>query len=381
MSVIAQTAVVRQLRHMWSHHQLPHALLLAGSSGAGQMAVALDFARLLLCEQPVGTGEEAHACGTCASCRMLARYAHPDLHFSFPVIRPKNASSTSRVVSDLWIAEWRAMLTDGDYFDLEEWGKRMGIEKQQPCIYADESDELLRKVSIVSARGGYKVVVMWLPELMNVTCANKMLKLLEEPPRQTLFLLCSDHPEQLLATIISRTQRVAFKPLTESEIAEALMRDRGLSAEDAGRTAHRAAGSYTQALKQLTVGHDEQEFLDMFVLLMRKCYLRDIKEMYAWAERMATWGRERQKAFLDYALRLIRENFVYNFRLPQLNYLSQSEEEFSRNFARFVNEANVMGIAAELTSARRDIAQNVNARMVFFDFALKMIVLLIPPKA
>ena len=366
---------------MWSHHQLPHALLLAGPSGAGQMAVALDFARLLLCEQPVGTGEEAHACGTCASCRMVARYAHPDLHFSFPVIRPKNASSTSRVVSDLWITEWRAMLTDGDYFDLEEWGKRMGIEKQQPCIYADESDELLRKVSIVSARGGYKVVVMWLPELMNVTCANKMLKLLEEPPRQTLFLLCSDHPEQLLATIISRTQRVAFKPLTESEIAEALMRDRGLSAEDAARTAHRAAGSYTQALKQLTVGHDEQEYLDMFVLLMRKCYLRDIKEMYAWAERMATWGRERQKAFLDYALRLIRENFVYNFRLPQLNYLSQSEEEFSRNFARFVNEANVMGIAAELTSARRDIAQNVNARMVFFDFALKMIVLLIPPKA
>ena len=119
----------------------------------------------------------------------------------------------------------------------------------------------------------------------------------------------------------------------------------------------------------------------MFVLLMRKCYLRDIKEMYAWAERMAAWGRERQKAFLDYALRFIRENFVYNFRLPQLNYLSQSEEEFSRNFARFVNEANVMGIAAELTSARRDIAQNVNARMVFFDFALKMIVLLIPPKA
>ena len=118
----------------------------------------------------------------------------------------------------------------------------------------------------------------------------------------------------------------------------------------------------------------------MFVLLMRKCYLRDIKEMYAWAERMATWGRERQKSFLDYALQLVRENFVYNFHLPQLNYLSQSEEVFSRNFARFVNEANILGITAELTSARRDIAQNVNARMVFFDFALKMIVLLIPPK-
>lgn len=380
MSVIAQSSVVSRLRHMWSSGQLPHALLLTGPSGAGQMAVALDFARLLLCEKPEGSGEEARPCGTCPSCRMVERYAHPDLHFSFPVIRPKNASSTSQVVSDLWITEWRAMLTDGAYFDLDEWGQRMGIEKQQPCIYADESDELLRKVSIVSARGGYKVVIVWLPELMNVTCANKILKLLEEPPRQTVFLLCSDHPEQLLATIISRTQRVAFKPLTEAEIAEALMRERGLSAEDAARTAHRATGSYTRALRQLTVGHDEQEFLDMFVLLMRKCYLRDIKEMYAWAERMATWGRERQKSFLDYALQLVRENFVYNFHLPQLNYLSQSEEDFSRNFARFVNEANILGITAELTSARRDIAQNVNARMVFFDLALKMIVLLIPPK-
>ena len=380
MSVIAQSSVVSRLRHMWSSEQLPHALLLAGPSGAGQMAVALDFTRLLLCEQPEGSGETVHPCGTCPSCRMVERYAHPDLHFSFPVIRPKNASSTSQVVSDLWITEWRAMLADGAYFDLDEWGQRMGIEKQQPCIYADESDELLRKVSIVSARGGYKVVVIWLPELMNVTCANKILKLLEEPPRQTVFLLCSDHPEQLLATIISRTQRVAFKPLTETEISEALVRERGLSPQDAARTAHRAAGSYTRALRQLTVGHDEQEFLDMFVLLMRKCYLRDIKEMYAWAERMATWGRERQKSFLDYALQLVRENFVYNFHLPQLNYLSQSEEDFSRNFARFVNESNVMGIAAELTSARRDIAQNVNARMVFFDFALKMIVLLIPPK-
>ena len=194
MSLIAQSSVVSRLRHMWSSGQLPHALLLAGPSGAGQMAVALDFARLLLCEKPEGSGEDARPCGTCPSCRMVERYAHPDLHFSFPVIRPKNASSTSQVVSDLWITEWRAMLTDGAYFDLDEWGQRMGIEKQQPCIYADESDELLRKVSIVSARGGYKVVIVWLPELMNVTCANKILKLLEEPPRQTVFLLCSDHP-------------------------------------------------------------------------------------------------------------------------------------------------------------------------------------------
>lgn len=377
MTVIAQSSIVRRLRTQWSEERLPHALLLSGPPGAGQMAVALDFARLLLCERPTSHDADAQPCGTCPSCRMTAGWAHPDLHFVFPVIRPKSASAATRVVSDLYITEWRAMLKEGVYFDLDEWGRRMGIENQQPVIYADESDELLSKVSLVSARGGYKVVVIWLPELMNAACANKMLKLLEEPPRQTVFLLCADGTEQILPTILSRTQPMPLRRLTDEEIADALQRERGIAPEEAMRTAHRADGNYVRALRLLTVGHDEQEFLDMFVLLMRKCYLRDIKEMHAWAERMAAWGRERQKAFLDYALRLIRENFVYNFALPQLNYLSLAEEDFSRNFARFVNERNILGITAELTTARRDIAQNVNPRMVFFDFALRMIVLLV----
>ena len=308
---------------------------------------------------------------------MTHQWAHPDLHFVFPVIRPKNASSTTRVVCDLWIKEWREMLKKTTHFDLELWEKEMGIENQQPQIFADESDELVRKLALTTSQGGWRVVVVWLPELMNTACANKLLKLLEEPPTQTVFLLVSHRAEGILPTILSRTQRLAVRAIPEAEIAEHLQRERGISPQDAAYVAHTAQGNYVRALRLLSVGHDEQEFLDMFALLMRKCYLRDIKEMHAWSERMAGWGRERQKAFLDYSLRMVRENFIMNFHRPELNYMTRAEEEFSVRFSPFINERNVLGISDELALARRDIAQNVNAKMVFFDFALKMIVLLI----
>ena len=402
-----QSSLYHQLQSQWRSGRLPHAILLDGPEGAGHMAVALDFARLLLCEtpqqQPPQDGlssqndglssqndglsspqDEAHAqqgvtvaCGACPGCAMTHKWAHPDLHFVFPVIRPKSASSTTRVVSDLWIKEWREMLKKTTHFDLELWEKEMGIENQQPQIFADESDELVRKLALTPSQGGWRVVVVWLPELMNTACANKLLKLLEEPPIQTVFLLVSHRAEGILPTILSRTQRLAVRAIPEAEIAEHLQRERGISPQDAAYVAHTAQGNYVRALRLLSVGHDEQEFLDMFALLMRKCYLRDIKEMHAWSERMAGWGRERQKAFLDYSLRMVRENFIMNFHRPELNYMTRAEEEFSVRFSPFINERNVLGISDELALARRDIAQNVNAKMVFFDFALKMIVLLI----
>ena len=365
------------MQSQWRAGRLPHAILLDGPEGAGHMAVALDFARLLLCETPQQHGEEQQACGTCPGCAMTHKWAHPDLHFVFPVIRPKNASSTTSVVSDLWLKEWRKMLSETTHFDLAQWEMEMGIENQQPQIFADESDELVRKLSLTPSQGGWRVVVVWLPELMHPACANKLLKLLEEPPTRTVFLLVSHRAEGILPTILSRTQRLAVRAIPETEIAEHLQRERGISPEDAAYVAHTAQGNYVRALRLLSVGHDEQEFLDMFALLMRKCYLRDIKEMHAWSERVASWGRERQKAFLDYALRMVRENFIMNFHRPELNYMTRAEEEFSVRFSPFINEGNVLGISDELALARRDIAQNVNAKMVFFDFALKMIVLLI----
>ncbi len=332
--------------------------------------MAIAYASALLCQSPVN-GE---ACGQCLACKMVARWEHPDLHFVFPVIKRKNQSGEP--VSDQYMAEWFAQLKDTPYFDHISWLERMDVENQQSMIYAAESDVMQRKLSLVSNQGGYKVMIVWQPEQMNLSSANKILKILEEPPAKTVFLLVSQHPERLLETILSRVQIMEFRPLSMEEIAAALMQGGRLQADDAARVAQAAGGSYIAALRQLTVDSEEALFFDMFVMLMRLSYMRKVKDMSEWADQVASWGRERQKFFLDYCQRLVRENFAYNFRQPQLVHMNRREADFAVNFARFINERNVIGMMNELSDAQRDIEQNVNARMVFFDFALKMIVLL-----
>lgn len=369
--VIGQEYIKARLRRQLEEGHVPHAQLFAGPAGCGKLPMALAYASALLCRQPAG-GE---ACGQCASCRMLAHWAHPDLHFVFPVVKRKGQSGDA--TSDQYLTEWREQLGESAYFDRLEWLARIHVENQQSLIGVAESDQILRKLSLKSSQGGYKVMVVWLPEQMNVAAANKLLKILEEPPADTAFLLVSNEPERLLPTILSRTQRVDFRPLSQREIELALMQRNGLQEADARAVARLCEGSYTQALAQLRVDKDSALFFDMFVLLMRLSYMRKIKDMHEWAERVADWGRERQKHFLDYCQRMVRENFVYNFQRPELNYMSRQESEFAVRFARFINERNVIGIMDELALAQRDIEQNVNPRMVFFDFALKMIVLLI----
>lgn len=364
MNAIAQDNIRQRLMQQMEEGRVPHALLFCGPEGCGKLAMAVDFAKALVMQQADERGR-----------RMAEGLVHPDLHFVFPVYKPEGSSSAP--TSDMFLPQWRDMLAAGCYFDLPTWIATLSKEAKKVQIYAEESGQILHKLSLTASQGGYKAMVIWLPELMHETCANKMLKILEEPPRDTVFILVSEHPERLLDTIVSRCQRMDFKALTEQEIATALTEHRGLEAETARSIAHSAAGSLTRALQLISVSADEAQFFSMFVLLMRKCYLRDIREMRVWSEQVASWGRERQKDFLDYCQRLIRENFIYNFRKPELNYMSADENAFAVNFARFVNERNVIGIMDELSQAQRDIEQNTNSKMVFFDFSLKMIVLLI----
>lgn len=357
----------RLLGEVRSGH-LPHALLLAGPSGCGKLALAVSLAQYLLCLQP----GEHDACGSCSSCRLSTRFAHPDLHFVFPIVRYKSAESS---VCDVYMDAWRERLQKGLYFGLEDWMADMKAGNQQPLIYAAEAAQIARKLSMKPAMGGRKVMVVWLPEKMNGECANKLLKLIEEPPAGTHFLFVSDEPGKMLPTILSRAQCVEVKGVDHDAMVGALRSIHpGCDAEAVARAAE---GSFTAALASLDAGRDKTLFLELFILLMRLAYQRKIREMRKWSEQMADMGRERQKDFLDYCLRLIRENFMYNFRLPELNYMTPQEAEFARNFARFVNERNVVRIMEELELAQRDIGQNVNPRFVFFDMALKMIVLLI----
>lgn len=370
--VIGQDEVKRQLQRLLSEGRMPHALLLAGPEGCGKLPLALALAQRLLCSNPTPEGD---SCNECKSCRMAAKLAHPDLHMVFPVFKPSGQSAGA--VSDQFLKQWREQLAETPYFDRNTWLQRIGVENQQSLINVSEAKNLLNKLVSVSSQGGYRVVVMWLAEQMNTEAANKLLKMLEEPPAGTVFILTANHPEQMLATILSRTQRIDCKPLTDEQIACALQQHCGLHAEDAQAVAHAAEGSYIKALQQVYMHADTAQFFDLFVLLMRLCYMRKVKELYQWADQLAQWGREKQKAFLAYCQRMVRENFVYNFHRPELNYMNRTEADFAVRFARFINERNVIGIADELSLAQRDIEANVNPRMVFFDMALKLIVLLI----
>ncbi|MBP3843644.1 MAG: DNA polymerase III subunit delta [Prevotella sp.] len=367
--VIGQQEAQARLLQMEEEQRLPHALMLCGPMGAGKMALAMGFARHLLTASNQQSSASAEA--------MLAKWEHPDLHFTYPTIKLPFMSADHKPVSDDFAKEWHELIMAGPYFTMNEWLEQMGGENQQAIITAGESDALIRKLSLKSSQGGYKVSLIWLPERMNIECANKILKLLEEPPQQTIFLLVCEEPEKLLETIRSRVQRVDIKRLTEEDIQEGLTSKRGLTEENARRVARMANGSWLKALELLSVDSENEFFLDMFQTLMRLAYQRKVKDLKTWSERMAGMGREKQKRFLEYFLRLVRENFVYNFQTPELCYMSQREEDFAKNFARFINEANIIPISDLANLAIRDIGQNANGKIVFFDFALQMIVLLI----
>jgi DNA polymerase-3 subunit delta' len=364
--VIGQREAQQRLMQMVSEGRLPHAIMLCGPVGSGKMALAVGFAKVLLSKK---TEREESP--------MLRKLEHPDLHFTFPTIKLPSMSTEHMPISDDFIREWRELVLQSPYFGMDEWMTAMGAENQQAIITAGESDELVRKLSLKSSQGGYKVSVVWLPERMNIACANKLLKLIEEPPQQTVFIMVCEEPDKLLETIRSRVQRIDVKRVETEKIRKALVERRGISDDAAKRISRLANGSWLKAMEELQVGTENEQFLDLFIMLMRLAYQRKVKDLRKWSETMAGFGREKQKRFLEYFLRLVRENFMYNFHKEELTYMTQAEENFARNFARFVNEANVLQIYDLANKSIRDIGQNANAKIVFFDFALQMIVLLI----
>lgn len=280
------------------------------------------------------------------------------------------------MVSDDFIREWRDMLLDGPYFTMDQWLEQMNAANQQAQIGAGESDSLIRKLSLKSSQGGYKVSIIWLPERMNQECANKILKLLEEPPHQTVFLMVSEEPGALLETIRSRTQRIDIPRLPAETIAEALVTRRGIEPDEARRFSRIANGSWQKAIAALDADSEGHQFFQLFVSLMRTAYGRDVKAMKAWSEGVAAFGRERQIRFVEYCCRMVRENFMYNFGEPELCYMTQEEETFAVRFARFINEANVIEISELFARAQRDIGQNANGKIVFYHLIIQMTVLL-----
>lgn len=357
--VIGQEEPKRMLRQLIDEGRVPHAMLFCGPSGCGKMALAMAFASELLHHSP-----------------LLRQWGHPDLHFSYPTIKKPSMGSEHQPVSDDYAAEWRQMITDGPYFSLDDWMQAMGAENQQAVITGGESDALSRRLNMKSSQGGYKVCIMWLPERMNLTCANKILKLLEEPPEQTVFILVSEDPGRLLDTIRSRTQRFDFKRIADDDIELSLVERRGIEPDTAHRLARLAAGSWLAAMEALKAGSESRMFLDMFAMLMRLAYSKRVRELKKWADSVAAFGREKQKRLLVYMGRMVRESFVYNFRAPELNYMTAEEEQFVSRFAPFINEGNIIELDEMMERAIRDVSQNANSKMVFFDIAMHTIILI-----
>lgn len=369
--VIGQKEAKQRLRQLVDEQRIPHALMFTGPEGCGKMALALAFASFLLGERWNGESLLTRDSAITNAEAMLAQWQHPDLHFSYPVIKSKGAGSDTKITSEDFAKEWRQMLSGGPYFSLEQWMRFMNADNQQAAIFEAESDRLMRKLNLKSSLGGNKVSLIWLPERMNLTSANKLLKLLEEPPLKTFFLLVSEHPELLLETIRSRVQVFAMTRIEEASMAEALA-GRGITAEDARRIARLANGDWMKALEEIDADNENKEFFALFVKVMRMAYSKDVKGLKAWSQAVADFGREKQKRFIAYMMQMVRENFMYNFHNPQLSYMTQDEEAFAQKFAPFINERNVLLFQNRLQHMMRDISQNANGKLQFFNFALEV---------
>ena len=367
--VIGQEDVKQRLIHSVKTGQIAHAQLFCGPEGVGKFPLALAYARYIQC---TNKGEN-DACGQCPSCKQYNNLMHPDLHFVFPIV--KNEKKKKRV-SDDYIEDWRLFLAENTYFNLDQWLEYIDAANSQAMIYAEESREIIRKISLKTYESDYKVMIIWLPERMNAVCANKLLKLLEEPYDKTVFLLVSDNASAILGTFLSRTQPVHLRPLSEDVVSSALVTNYSLSPEDASAIAHIASGNYLRALESIRVSDEMRLNFDLFVRLMRLAYGRKIKDLKLWSEEISDLGREKERVFLSYAQRMLRENFIYNIRQPEINYMTTQEAQFSSRFAPFIHERNVYPIMEELSRAYDDIGQNANGKIVFFDLAIKMIMLL-----
>ena len=378
--IIGQQEIKKRFINTVTEQRIPHAQLLRGPEGVGKLALAIAYAQYICCENRSATD----SCGVCPSCVKYKKMAHPDLHFVFPVIKPAGRQT---VVCDDFIAEFRKMVLNKMYFSVNEWYAEISGDAKQGLIYSNESEEIIRKLSLKTYESEYKIMIIWLPEKMHGTCANKLLKILEEPPEKTVFLMVSNEPDQIITTILSRSQHVHIPRLREAEIANALLRNEELEIEpeSANYAAHIANGSYLNAMSILNEGDENKQNFERFRMIMRLAWNvgnkkdhASLKTLRSWSDEMAaaTLGRERQKNFLVYAQRMTRENFIRNIQQPELNYLTSTESEFSHKFSPFINERNVEDLMCEFSLAERQIEQNVNSKMVFFDLVLKVIMLL-----
>jgi DNA polymerase III subunit delta' len=358
---------IDQLRRTVREGRVSHAQLFTGPEGCGSLAMALAYARYVSCENRSDTD----SCGTCRSCVKYEKMIHPDLHFVFPVIKSKKESEP---VSDSYISEWREFVTKSPYFSLNNWLDSIEVGNAQGLIFASEAGEIIRKLNLKSFESDFKIMIIWLPEKMHLATANKLLKMIEEPPEKTLFLLVSDEPDKIIPTIISRCQLIKIPGFRNEEIQNYLTSGFSCTSVKAEEAARVANGNLVRAIELIEHEDSSLENLDKFKNLMRFAWKRDIISVINWSEELASTGREAQKNFIIYALRIMRENLMLT--LGQVNnnlvFLAGDEASFSKNFHPFITEDNIGPLSDEFTTAYSHVESNGNAKIIFLDLALKV---------
>ncbi len=353
--------------------RIPHAQLFTGSPGSGTLPMAIAYAQYILCRNSGGENNNEEA----KSCNMKFRnFSHPDLHFAFPVAT--NDKIKSHPVSSHFLEEWRAFLKNNPYGSLYDWYQSLGIENKQGRIGVDEAQDIVKSLSLKSYEGGFKVMIIWMAEKLHTSAANKLLKLIEEPPKDTVFILISEDEEQIIQTIRSRCQSLHFPPLSETDISEALVERQNCDSLMAKKIAHQAGGNYTKALHILQKNSGDEQFEAWFISWVRSAFKAKgnkstVLELISWSEEIAALGRETQKSFLLYCLDFFRQSLLMNYKAKNLVYLEPNAENFKiEKFAPFIHGNNILEITEALENAIYHIERNGNAKIILTDLSIKL---------
>ena len=369
--VIGQSAIKQRLIQSVRENHVSHAQLFLGPAGSGKLPLALAYAQYILCPNRT----ETDSCGVCPTCQKMQKLVHPDLHFVVPTNTTKSVKSNPE--SDLFMEEWREFTLKNDgYFNDTDWYAFLDIENKQGYMSVRDAASLLRKLNMKSYEGEYKIAIIWMAEKMRVDTANKLLKLLEEPPEKTVFLLIAEDSEELLATIKSRTTLVKVPAIETSEVEKALMERLQCQPGQAHDAAMISEGNWLNACHSVQESEDRKYFFTTFQQWMRLCFRAAYSELIDFSNNIKTLGREKQKELLEYGLRIIRNSLLFNNNLAKIVMLPNDEKTFNSKFAPFVNPANLSQIAELFEEAMRQIERNGYAPLIFTDISFKMVGLL-----
>lgn len=353
----------KYLVHAVDNNHLAHALLFSGTQGGAGLPIALAFATYLNC-----TNRQEHdSCGTCPSCVKNDKFIHPDLHFAFPVSSTKKISGKD-VVSTSFLTEWRSFLAERPYGTPTDWSRHFGGEDKQLNISKEESRHIIRNLSLKAFEGEYKVMLIWLPEFMHTSSANGILKILEEPPQKTIFILVSEDSEKLLTTILSRTQQFRIPPFSDEDLARILEERHGADESRARQLAHMADGSLARAVELMNEVEDDSH--ELFRVWMRHCYTVDLTELVAWSDRFQQMKKMGQKNLLQYGLAMMRETLLQCARAENLSRLHGEEQQFVLNFVKVMDADKVAAVTEQLNTAFYHLERNANAKILFLNLSL-----------